>query len=187
MLYLLLTNTLPWLVCGGCGIQNFPPYYGNGEKARIPKVLRTANSDSSHEKTNYDVDVDHSFAPMVYPITGETITKPFFILLCPCSPTAIQRATPTQYQPPLHFISRDEEEERDISKCLYLAVIGHPVRVYVVWLLLSSQRLFGGIRIGHPAREYIASKIGQRRIVGLGLVVQHASQYSTEGGLWPSG
>ena len=50
-------------------------YYGEGEDKWTPKTFITASTGNSHGDNNYDVDVEHFCAPVVHPVTGETITQ----------------------------------------------------------------------------------------------------------------
>ena len=50
-------------------------YYREGEDKWTPRTFITASTGNSHGDNNYDVDVEHFCAPVVHPITGETITQ----------------------------------------------------------------------------------------------------------------
>ena len=50
-------------------------YYGTNMDIWTPEVFLTADTSSLHGTSNYDADIEHFCAPVVYPDTGETITS----------------------------------------------------------------------------------------------------------------
>ena len=49
-------------------------YYGTDMDVWIPENNMTADISLSHGTLNYDADIKHVYAPVVYPDTGKTIT-----------------------------------------------------------------------------------------------------------------